>query len=88
MKMEGMEGMKGMHHGTGFKGPRNTLPMMTGEGPFGSLEMGGMFTVVKVREELASSDYRNPGWYSNPEGTVARCISQDPDFGKPIRRGV
>jgi hypothetical protein len=24
--------------------PENTLPMMTGEGPFGSLEMGGMFT--------------------------------------------
>ena len=29
--------------------PDNTLPMMTGQGPFGPLEMGGMFTVVKVR---------------------------------------
>jgi len=71
MKMEGMEGMSGMHHGGGFEGPRNTLPMMTGEGPFGSLEMGGMFTVVKVREDLAHGDYRDPGWYPNPKGTVA-----------------
>jgi hypothetical protein len=29
--------------------PGNTLPMMTGFGQFGPLEMGGMFTVVKVR---------------------------------------
>ena len=27
--------------------PDNTLPMMSGQGPFGALEMGGMFTVVK-----------------------------------------
>ena len=30
--------------------PDNTLPMMTGTGPFGHIEMGGMFTVVKVRD--------------------------------------
>ena len=29
--------------------PDNTIPMMSGEGPYGSVEMGGMFTVVKVR---------------------------------------
>jgi hypothetical protein len=51
--------------------PDNTLPMMTGAGPFGPLEMGGMFTVVKVREGLARSDYRDPGWYQHPQGTVA-----------------
>ncbi|MGE3936943.1 MAG: multicopper oxidase family protein, partial [Rhodospirillaceae bacterium] len=34
--------------------PDNTLPMMTGFGPFGPLEMGGMFTVVKVRPGLAA----------------------------------
>ena len=33
--------------------PDNTLPMMTGFGQFGPIEMGGMFTVVKVREGLA-----------------------------------
>jgi len=52
--------------------PANTLPMMSGEGPFGNLEMGGMFTVLKVREGLARGDYRDPGWYRHPAGTVAR----------------
>jgi FtsP/CotA-like multicopper oxidase with cupredoxin domain len=51
--------------------PDNTLPMMTGQGPFGPIEMGGMFTVVKVREGLPRGDYRDPGWYKHPPGTVA-----------------
>jgi len=51
--------------------PDNTLPMMTGAGPFGPLEMGGMFTVVKVREGLARNDYKDPGWYPHPRGTQA-----------------
>jgi len=51
--------------------PDNTLPMMTGSGPFGPIEMGGMFSVVKVREGLARNDYKDPGWYKHPPGTVA-----------------
>ena len=51
--------------------PENTLPMMTGSGPFGPLEMGGMFSVVKVRDGLARNDYADPGWYKHPQGTVA-----------------
>jgi FtsP/CotA-like multicopper oxidase with cupredoxin domain len=51
--------------------PDNTLPMMTGFGQFGPIEMGGMFTVVKVREGLAPNDYNDPGWYQHPAGTVA-----------------
>ena len=51
--------------------PDNTLPMMTGQGPFGPLEMGGMFTVVKVREGLARGNYKDPGWYKHPKGSVA-----------------
>jgi FtsP/CotA-like multicopper oxidase with cupredoxin domain len=51
--------------------PDNTLPMMSGRGPFGPLEMGGMFTVVKIREGLARGDYKDPGWYSHPKGSVA-----------------
>ncbi|MBI1919745.1 MAG: copper oxidase [Geobacter sp.] len=53
-----------------MEGPANTLPMMTGTGPFGNMEMGGMFTVVKVRDDLKSYD-EDPGWYRHPEGTVA-----------------
>ena len=56
-------------HAEHMKGVPNTLPMMTGQGPFGPIEMGGMFTVVKVREGLTS--YQDPGWYQHPEGTVA-----------------
>jgi FtsP/CotA-like multicopper oxidase with cupredoxin domain len=52
--------------------PENTLPMMTGEGPFGPIEMGGMFTTVKVREGLAPDARAVAGWYEHPEGTVAR----------------
>jgi FtsP/CotA-like multicopper oxidase with cupredoxin domain len=51
--------------------PDNTLPMMTGFGPFGPMEMGGMFSVVKVREGIAANDYSDPGWYEHPPGTVA-----------------
>jgi FtsP/CotA-like multicopper oxidase with cupredoxin domain len=51
--------------------PENTLPMMDGKGPFGQIEMGGMFTMIKVREGLARGDYRDPGWYAHPKGTVA-----------------
>jgi hypothetical protein len=52
--------------------PENTLPMMMGDGPFGGIDMGGMFTTVKVREGLARNDYKDPGWYQHPKGTVAR----------------
>jgi FtsP/CotA-like multicopper oxidase with cupredoxin domain len=51
--------------------PDNTLPMMAGEGPFGGVEMGGMFTVLKVRKEQKRGDYTDPGWFKHPAGTVA-----------------
>ncbi|THC40194.1 multicopper oxidase family protein [Massilia sp. Mn16-1_5] len=51
--------------------PDNTLPMMTGQGPFGGVEMGGMFTVLKVRKDQKPGDYKDPGWYKHPAGTVA-----------------
>jgi FtsP/CotA-like multicopper oxidase with cupredoxin domain len=54
--------------------PENTAPMMGGDGPFGPIEMGGMFTVVKVRDGLARDDYADPGWYEHPPGTVAREV--------------
>ena len=63
----GMSDMGGME----MPLPDNTLPMMTGQGPFGPVEMGGMFTVLKVREGLGRNDYKDPGWYKHPKGTVA-----------------
>jgi len=52
--------------------PENTLPMMTGTGQFGAIEMGGMFTTLKVREGLARNDYKDPGPYKYPAGTMAK----------------
>ena len=55
----------------GMDPPENTLPMMAGEGPFGPMEMGGMFTVIKVRKNTRPGNYADPGWYQHPPGTVA-----------------
>jgi len=51
--------------------PDNTLPMMTGFGQYGPIEMGGMFTVMKIREGLDRNDYKDPGWFKHPAGSVA-----------------
>ena len=51
--------------------PENTTPMMTGDGPFGSVEMGGMFSILKVRKDQPAHSNANPGWFKHPPGTVA-----------------
>ncbi|MAO39406.1 MAG: copper oxidase [Pseudohongiella sp.] len=60
-----------------MQGPENTLPMMGGMGPFGSMEMGGMFTLIKVRDE--GDDLDPDGWFSIPEGTQAYRVEGPPD---------
>jgi hypothetical protein len=55
--------------------PRNTLFMAGGQGPFGNIFMGGMFTILKIRENLRSYD-EDPGWYEHPAGTVASPVGQ------------
>ncbi len=54
--------------------PDNTLPMMTGRGPYGSVEMGGMFSLLKVRDALAPGRYKDPGWSRMPPGTQAHAV--------------
>ena len=51
--------------------PDNTLPMMTGTGPFGAVGMGGMFTTLKVRRDQRPGDHSDPGWFRQPPGTQA-----------------
>jgi hypothetical protein len=51
--------------------PANTFPMMTGTGPYGPIEMGGMFTTLKVRAEQKRGDYSDPGDYKQAPGTQA-----------------
>ncbi|SMP52120.1 multicopper oxidase family protein [Noviherbaspirillum suwonense] len=71
--------------------PENTLPMMTGTGPFGNIEMGGMFTTVKIRKDQKPGDYKDPGWYKHPAGTVAYewkgdvpVAAKAPETGKSV----
>jgi manganese oxidase len=71
MGQEGMADMGSM----GMKNPKNSIPMVGADGPFDYITMGGMFTVFKVREGIAS--YEDPGWYKHPPGTVADVVSAD-----------
>ena len=66
-------GERGMHDMAEMEMPLpdNTLPMMTGTGPFGPVGMGGMFSVVKVRDDIQRGDYTDPGAYKHPAGTLA-----------------
>jgi FtsP/CotA-like multicopper oxidase with cupredoxin domain len=64
-------GDRGMGHMSdmAMRVPKNSIPMAGGTGPFGTIEMGGMFTILKVRDGITS--YDDPGWYDHPQGTVA-----------------
>ena len=64
----GTRGMGNMGE-MGMDVPDNSLPMRGGRGPAGYIDMGGMFSLLKVRDDPERSD---PGaFYDYPEGTVA-----------------
>ena len=60
---------------------------MTGFGQFGPIEMGGMFTLMKIREGLAANDYKDPGNYRHPQGTVAYEVANSSAPVPPRRNG-
>jgi hypothetical protein len=62
-------GQHGMGEMMQMEQPDNSISMKGGEGPFGTIDMGGMFTVLKVRASLTGDT--DPGWYEHPAGTVA-----------------
>jgi FtsP/CotA-like multicopper oxidase with cupredoxin domain len=62
----GATGMGDMHM---MEMPKNSISMMGGPGPFGTIDMGGMFTILKVRKKLDGD--LDPGWFEHPAGTVA-----------------
>lgn len=68
----GMGGMDHMFH-MGMKMPENSIPMLGGKGPFSAIEMGGMFTVVKVRP----AGHLGDEWHTHPKGTVAGVATDD-----------
>jgi hypothetical protein len=55
--------------------PANSIPMKGGKGPFGNIDMGGMFTVLKVRAKPSDADAN--GWYAHPKGTVAEAATPE-----------
>jgi FtsP/CotA-like multicopper oxidase with cupredoxin domain len=55
--------------------PKNSLPMVGGQGGFGYVTMGGMVTVLKVRDNLAN--YDDPGFYVHPQDSVAAPASRE-----------
>ena len=79
---KGESGMANMGE-MGMPVPHNSIPMVGAPGKHDYIDMGGMFTIVKVRENLTS--YDDPGWYENPPGTLASLASNDElqrDLGK------
>ncbi|MEM9458866.1 MAG: copper oxidase [Myxococcota bacterium] len=55
--------------------PRNSIPMVGARGPHDVITMGGMFTVLKVRDRLDGDE--DPGWYVNPPGTQAEAATPE-----------
>ncbi len=71
MGQDGYASMSDMNMGT----PPNSIPMEGGQGPFDTITMGGMFTILKVRDGLTR--YNDPGWYVHPPGTVAVAATRE-----------
>lgn len=78
MGQNGMSAMGEME----MEGPANSIATALGQGPFGPIMMGGMFTIVKVRGKTNAQE--DPGWYENPEGTLTRPASS----GELARDGI
>ena len=70
----GTEGMADMGE-MGMPVPKNSTPMVGGQGPFDYITMGGLFTIFKVRPGITT--YDDPGWYQNPIGTVASVAAPE-----------
>jgi manganese oxidase len=64
MGQKGMEGMVDMS----MPVPENSGPMVGFSGQFGDTALGGMVTILKVRDR--TDRYRDPGPYQFPDGTV------------------
>jgi FtsP/CotA-like multicopper oxidase with cupredoxin domain len=70
----GQTGMGGMGE-MGMAMPKNSVSMKGAAGPFGFIDMGGMFTIIKIRERLPGGG--DPGWYAHPPGTVSSAATKE-----------
>lgn len=73
--MYGSKNMPSMQHdmGSSIKTPPNLSPIGS-PGPFGVIELSGMFTVFKVRSGKDLVNYNDPGWYKQPPGTSVESV--------------
>jgi len=71
MGQDGMGDMGDMQMGV----PKNSIAMVGGRGKHDTITMGGMFTILKVRDQLSS--YADPGWYEAPPSTIARAAPNE-----------
>ena len=78
MGSAGMSGMQDMQ----MPQPKNSISMVGGKGPYGPIEMGGMFTIVKIRDHLNGT--QDPGWYAAPRETVAKEATPEDLLGDGI----
>ena len=62
-------GQNGMGDAMEMPIPKNSVAMRNAHGKYDVVTMGGMSTVLKVRDHLAG--YADPGWYEAPAGTTA-----------------
>lgn len=72
--------------------PRNSIPMLGMRGPFGFIDMGGMTTILKVRECVTEDPPYEGGWYAHPPGTIAHLATPEQlrgiDLDAPPRKPV
>jgi hypothetical protein len=67
----------------GMSIPPNSVPMVGAPGPFDYITMGGLYTNLKVRENLGNlkpedgRDFLYGGWYQHPPGTQATIASAE-----------
>jgi hypothetical protein len=70
----GQAGMSEMSH-MQMPQPANSISMVGGKGPHGVIDMGGMFTMLKIRDRLTGDG--DPGWYAAPTQTIAAEATDD-----------
>lgn len=54
---------------TGMPIPKNSIPMLGYDGPFGQTVLGGMANILRVRKK--TDHYKDPGPYPFPRGSIA-----------------
>jgi hypothetical protein len=72
--MMGTAGMNDMYE-MDMPMPKNSLPMRPTPGPYGNIDMGGMFTILKVRDVVTAKSATD--FYEQPKGTRADVASVD-----------